>query len=103
MDDQRALNFRGGETMPRNIDDIVHTSFDPDITVLIPSSTITGEVVTGVWLQRGSSNEFYRAVNQTNRHVCLKVAFLIPPDGPGNRWPSGLDNEHTVYSVTLEL
>lgn len=28
---------------------------------------------------------------------------MVPPDGPGNRWPSGLDGEHTVYTVTLEL
>ena len=67
MDDQRALNLCGGETMPRNIDDIVHTSFDPDVAILIPSSTITSEVVAGVWLQWGSSNEFYRAEPEVGR------------------------------------
>ena len=28
---------------------------------------------------------------------------MILPDGSGNRWPGGLDGEHTVYAVTLEL
>ena len=28
---------------------------------------------------------------------------MIPPDGPGNRWPSGLDGEYAVYTVALEL
>ena len=28
---------------------------------------------------------------------------MIPPDGPGNRWPSGLDGQYTVYAVALEL
>lgn len=49
--DQRALDLRGGETMARNIDDIVHASFDPDVAILIPSSSITSEVEAGVWLQ----------------------------------------------------
>jgi len=28
---------------------------------------------------------------------------MIPPDGPGNRWPRRLNSEHAVYTVTLEL
>ena len=51
MGNQCALDLRGGETMARHIDDIVHPSFDPDVAVLIPSSTITSKVVAGVWLR----------------------------------------------------
>jgi hypothetical protein len=28
---------------------------------------------------------------------------MVLPDGPGDRWPSGLDGEHAVYTVALEL
>jgi len=28
---------------------------------------------------------------------------MILPDGPSNRWPRGLDGEHAVHTVTLEL
>jgi hypothetical protein len=89
--------------MPRNIDDIVHAPFNPDVAILIPSSTVTSEVVAGVWLQGGSSLEFYQAVNQTNLHVGLEVTLMILPDGPGNGWPRGLNSEYAVDTVTLEL
>jgi hypothetical protein len=52
VQDESALNFCGGETMTRDIDDIVDTAPDPDITIGISSSAITSEVVARVRLLR---------------------------------------------------
>jgi hypothetical protein len=52
VQDESTLNFGGGETVTRNVDDIVNTPPDPDITIGIASSAITSEVVARIRLLR---------------------------------------------------
>jgi hypothetical protein len=40
-----GLNLGGGETVTRNVDNIVNTATDPVVTIVITSSTISGELI----------------------------------------------------------
>lgn len=47
---QCRLNLSGRETVTRDVDDVVDTSSDPVVAIVITSSTVAGEVVAGIRL-----------------------------------------------------
>jgi hypothetical protein len=42
--EKSGLNLSGGQTVSRNVDDIVDTATDPVVAVVITASTISGEL-----------------------------------------------------------
>ena len=44
---KRAFDFTGAKAVTRNVDHVINTSHDPDITVFILSGTVTGKVHAG--------------------------------------------------------
>lgn len=51
--DEGGFDLGGGETVSRDVDDVVDAATDPDVAVLVAGGTITGEVVAWVRLQVG--------------------------------------------------
>jgi len=63
----------------------IDTTLDPDVSVLITGSTITGIEESGVWLSRPKSETTSRLANKnTNPHVGIEVAVMVLPDAPGD-------------------
>ena len=48
--DEGGLDLSSRETVARDVDNIVDTPLNPDVTVLVAGSTITSVEVSGVWL-----------------------------------------------------
>lgn len=44
MLDEGCLDLRCGESVPGNVDNIVHAASDPVIAFMIPASTVTSEL-----------------------------------------------------------
>jgi hypothetical protein len=42
--EKSGLDLSGGQTVSRNVDDIVNTTADPVIAVVVTASTISGEL-----------------------------------------------------------
>lgn len=42
--EKSSLDLSGGQTVSRNVDDIVDTATDPVVAVVITASTISGEL-----------------------------------------------------------
>ncbi len=51
MHDKGRLNLSSGQTVTGDIDDVVDTTLNPDITILIPCRTITGVEEARIWLR----------------------------------------------------
>ncbi|KAH3686978.1 hypothetical protein WICPIJ_002047 [Wickerhamomyces pijperi] len=81
---QGGFDFSSGQSVTRDVDNVIDSTSDPVVAVVISTSTITGEVVAWVWLQVG-----------------LNVSGMVVPDGSGNGWPCGLDGQDTGNIVPL--
>ena len=81
----------------------INTTLDPDVSMLIAGSTVTGVEESGVWL---SSPKSLTTSDMTSRntdpHVDIEVTVIIPPDGPGDRRPGLADAENTLNVIALE-
>lgn len=53
--DESALYLSGRETMTGDVDDIVDTTLDPYVPVLVTSSAITGEEIPRVGLHEANT------------------------------------------------
>lgn len=84
--DQSRLDFSGTQTVTRDVDDIVDTTLDPDVAVLVPSSTVAGEVEAGI-----------------RAHVGFEVTLVVAPDGTGDRGPWVSESQNTLDAVAFEL
>ena len=45
VQDQSRFNFSRRQTVSGNIDDVVNTTTDPVVSILVPGATVSGEVV----------------------------------------------------------
>jgi len=70
--------------MTRNVDDIVDTSPDPVVALVVTSSTVTREVVPLVHVEVG-----------------VHVALVCTPDGTCHTGPWLLDGENTLNIVAV--
>lgn len=86
MLNQSRLDFSGTQTMTGDVDDVVNTTLNPDVAVLVPSSTVAGEVES--WVRA---------------HVCLEVTLVVAPDGTSDRRPRVSESQDTFNTVALEL
>lgn len=68
-----------------SLDHIIHSTLDPDVTILISSSTVTEEEVSRVRL-----------------HVCLEVSLVISEDCSCQRRPVRFGHEYTLDIVSLQ-
>lgn len=84
--DQSRLDFSGTQTVTRDVDDIVNTTLDPDVAVLVPSSTIAGEVEAGV-----------------RAHISFEVTLVVAPDGTSDRGPWISESQNTLNAVAFKL
>src|SRR4030095_14269793 len=71
---ERPLNLRRPQAMARDINHIVYTTGDPVVTVLIPTTTVTSEVLPRITSKIG-----------------LAKAFVIAVHGPHYSWPRELN------------
>jgi hypothetical protein len=68
------------------IDNIVNTSSDPVEAVLVPTSSISGEV--GAWV---------------DVHIGIEESLVISKNGSSDRWPGSLDRQDSLDCITLDL
>src|SRR5215813_1704978 len=71
---ERSLNLRRPQAMARDINHIVYPTGDPVVTILIPTTTVTGEVLPRI-----------------KRKIGLAKAFVIAIHGPHYSWPRELN------------
>lgn len=63
----------------------IHTALDPDISVLIAGSTVTGVEESGVWLSDPKSLTISHMTNEnTDPHIGIEVTVMVLPDSPGD-------------------
>src|SRR5882724_3691508 len=77
---QRAFNLRRTEPVTADIDHIVDASHDPEVTILVASGAVSGEI-----------NTFEL------RPVLLPVTLVISPNRPQDRRPGPPDNEIAAF------
>ena len=65
-----VLNFGRAQTMPRNIDHIVHPAYDAKHSIGIPSRSVTSKVIA-----------------RKGRKIRGTATLVIAPGGPQNRGP----------------
>lgn len=86
MGEESGLDLSSGQSVTRDVDDIINTSTDPVVSLVITSSAITSEVVSLVDVEVG-----------------VKETLVGSPDGTGHRWPWVLDGKDTLDIVSLNL
>ena len=86
MLDQSGFNLSSGETVSRNVNNVINTATDPVVSIIVTGSTITSEVVPLVDIQ-----------------VCLHVALVGTPDGTGHARPGLPKGKHTLDLVAGNL
>lgn len=86
VNDQRRLDLSGRKSVTRDVDDIIDSSLDPDVSVLVSSSTVSREVESGVGLEVG-----------------LDESGVILVDGSGDTRPGLGDDENSLDVVSDEL
>ena len=86
MLDEGRLNLGGGETVARDVDDIVNTAADPDVPVVISACAISGEVVALV-----------------GTHVGLEISSVVAVDGSGNGGPWGSNGQNTLDVIAFQF
>ena len=63
----------------------IYATLNPDVSVLIAGSTVTGVEESGIWLNRIKSETAPHGTrSKTNPHVSIEVAVVIPPNGPSD-------------------
>src|SRR5580698_2727800 len=68
--------------MAGNVDDVVHTAHDPEITVFISAGTVAGKVI-----------------RRNLRPVLLHIAIRVAVDGTRHPWPGLFDDQVASGSV----
>jgi hypothetical protein len=48
MLDEGCFDFGSRQPVPRNIDNVIHTATDPVVTLVVASSTVSGELILSV-------------------------------------------------------
>lgn len=81
----RRLDLGGGQTVTGDVDDIVNTSLDPVVAVLVPSTRVTEEEVSRVGTEVG-----------------VEVSLVVAVDGTSNSGPRTLGNKDTLDVSALE-
>lgn len=90
--------------MSRHVNNIVDTSSDPDIPVIITSGTVTSKVISRVWLQMGPVSPPDEPTDTigADLHICFQIPLVILPDGSRNRRPWALQRKYAFDSITRE-
>src|SRR5215470_12258106 len=86
MVNQRALHLVGGDAVPSHIHHIVHTTQEPEVTVLIHLGAVAGKVLPRV-----------------ARPVLPDVTLGIAVDGAEHGWPRLVENQIAAGSRTNTL
>ncbi len=81
--DQGGFDFHCGEAMTRHIHHIVHSTQDPDVTVGVQASPITGEILVA-----------------EASPVSIDVSLGVTPDATKHRRPRLGHNEQSACSIT---
>src|SRR5687767_11202962 len=76
MADEGAFDFGGADAVARDVEDVVDTADDPEVTVFVLTTTIAGEVAAGNF-----------------GPVDLFVAFGIAPEAAQHAGPGFADDE----------
>jgi hypothetical protein len=84
--DQGSLDLSGGETVTGNVDNVVNTSADPVVSLVVTGSSVSREVVSLVDVQVG-----------------VHVALVSTPDGTGHRGPGLAESQNSLDVVSDEL
>lgn len=86
MLNEGSLNLSGRQSVSRNVDDVINTSANPVVTLVVTSCTVSGEVVALVHVQ-----------------VCVHVTLVCSPDSAGHAGPWLLESKHALYVVAVLL
>lgn len=86
MFQESGLNLGGGQTVTRHVDDIINTTTDPVVSVVVTASTITGEIITLI-----------------NVQISIHIALVSAPDGTGHARPWLLESQHTLDVIAEDL
>ena len=79
-----------------SLDNVVDTSLDPDVAILVAGGSITEEEVARVRLYVSLFPPL------AHLHVSLKVTLVVTKDGTSDRRPRSLGSQNTLNFVALE-
>lgn len=83
---ERGLDLSGGQSVAGDVDDIVHATADPIVTLVIAGGAVTGEVVALV-----------------NVQVSVHVSLVRTPDRACHRWPRLFEGENAFDVIPMEF
>jgi hypothetical protein len=101
MLDERSLNLRRRQSMPRDIDDIVHASSDPVVAFVVAPSTVSGELDMSVHFRPMGTSTYVVAL--IHIQVCVHVSLMCSPDCACHTGPWLLECQDALHVVSVDL
>ncbi len=83
---QRAFDFGGAHTVPRDVDHVIDTTGNPVIAVFVTATTVTGKVVTFVV-----------------REIGLLKPLMVTPNSPHLTGPAVFDAQNTFDAIARDF
>jgi hypothetical protein len=99
--DQRRFDLRRGEPVAADVDDVVDSSADPVVALVITPGAVAGELPWLVGLSgRGKGTH---VVSGVDVQVRVHVPLVSAPDGAGHAGPRLLERQHALDIVAVDL